>query len=123
MYGADGLFAKIAAYIDAKPRTSIVEVAARLRVDRHTVERAVREKAGKQFREWRDQILGSKSVAMLAHRPELSIKQVAWELGFRSPKSFTRFMRRTTGHAPCSFRQSGAAWRTIPEKSSGTRDI
>jgi transcriptional regulator GlxA family with amidase domain len=43
----------------------------------------------------------------LLHRSDRSVKQVAWEVGFRNEKSFTRAFGKWTGRSPAEHRRTG----------------
>jgi AraC-like DNA-binding protein len=45
----------------------------------------------------------------LAHRPQLSVTEIAYGLGFASSSDFTRAFRRSYGMAPRDFREASAA--------------
>lgn len=96
--------------------TSLAGAAHELKVERHTLERALRKATGKTFRELRAEVVGKKAVALLSAEPNRSVKEVAFSLGYQSPRAFSRFLKRTLGSTPAAARLRAAlapsSWRS-----------
>lgn len=87
-------------------RTGLAKLAEQVNVDRHTLEKAVRITTGKSFRQLQQQALFEKSMKLLHNEPALSIKDIAFRIGFGSPQAFHRFIRRTSGKTPVQIRRA-----------------
>jgi AraC-like DNA-binding protein len=81
-------------------------IAGELGVERHTVERAVREATGMTFRRFRTELIKGKAVEVLIHAPAVSIKETGFLMGFKSESAFSRFFKRACGTCPTMFRQA-----------------
>lgn len=79
------------------------DVARRLHVSVRTLQRKLRQE-GTSFREVAEDVFAHVARTWLA-KPDVSIAEVAFLLGFSDPSSFTRAFRRWTGEAP-------GRWRT-----------
>ena len=100
-------------------------IAAACGVSAITLSRAIMEVHGQRFREWRQRVAlaGAKSLVTDLARPR-SLKEVATELGFGSPASFTRWFHQQTGLTPTAYRAQHGAMSTGTEaglqQASGT---
>lgn len=56
--------------------------------------------------EWIEDFLIVKAKRMLSSRRDLTVQQVAMQLGFNSQSAFCRFYKRTTGESPVGYRKS-----------------
>ena len=81
---------RVEAYLSASPRKLLRDVAAELGVDRHTVERAVRDRTGKTFRQLQREALAAEALKLLTSEPPRSVKEVCFLLGYRSSSGFSR---------------------------------
>jgi AraC-like DNA-binding protein len=97
--------------IDARPRIALEEVARSLGVERHTIERAVRLELHSSFRVTQQRATLKKAQALLLRTPMLSVKEVAFALGYRSPQAFARFCRKLSGFSPAKLRAKIAGLR------------
>jgi adenylyl-sulfate kinase len=88
----------------AERRVTLTEVAREVGVERHTVERVVRSVIGQSFRELQKSLLCERANLLLEQGR--AIKEIAFEVGFGSPQSFHRFIRRTYGTTPSCLRRS-----------------
>jgi AraC-like DNA-binding protein len=86
----------------AERRVTLSEVARKVGVERHTLEKVVRSTTGQSFRQLQRTLLLERAKVLLAQ--EKSIKEVAFELGFGHPQSFHRFVRKSSGGTPSSLR-------------------
>jgi two-component system response regulator YesN len=90
--------------IDSKPRITLQEVAQSVGVERHTVEKAIRLEFARSFRAVQQRSTLRKARALLLQSPMLSVKEVAFALGYRSPQAFSRFCRALLGCSPVKLR-------------------
>lgn len=88
------------------PRSRLSRLAQSLNVDRHTIERAVRTTTGKSFRQLQKEAVLAKSLELLKGEPTLSIKEIAFRVGFESPQGFHRFVKRACGRTPVAIRRT-----------------
>lgn len=92
--GRDGrLIATLGAMLRTAPGLSLDQAAARLGVHRRTVRRALGGQ-GLSFRGMHDTARAEAARAALAGWPPAPKKSLAFDLGFRSPSAFSRFLRR-----------------------------
>ena len=85
------------------PSLTLRELAHTLGIDRHVIERAVREIRGVSFREMQKQTRLMAALELLRIQNDLLIKEIADSLGF-SPNAFSRFIRTMTGKPPTQHR-------------------
>jgi AraC-like DNA-binding protein len=83
-----------------RPRMPISDMARQLKVERHTIERAVRKGTGRTFRALRAERLLTEALVLLAAEPTRSIKEASFLLGYSSPRAFRRFLKQTCGRSP-----------------------
>jgi AraC-like DNA-binding protein len=108
-YAREELFARLCAELDARPSSSLGELAARLQVHRHTITGVVRERTGVHFRGWRNRRLIDRAYVLLQHRGTRSIKEISNLAGFNSTRAFDRFVKRHTGRRPTELTPDRAA--------------
>ena len=104
-YDLKGVVAVVEDELKKAPRTSLQGLSNQLRIERHTIEKAVRNQTGKSFRKLRDDIAFEIARSHLRSQPLRSIKEVPYQLGYHSPRAFARFIRRSSGEAPNKFRR------------------
>jgi AraC-like DNA-binding protein len=104
-YDLPGLFIKISRHLKTVPYLTLEDLSKQIRVERHTIEKAVKQATGRTFRETRNRILLEHAQGLLEMHPDRSIKEVAFELGYRSQRSFSRFIRTSVGCSPKEFRR------------------
>lgn len=105
MYDLLGLFTLVRDALETRPRITLAELSALLKVHRHTIEKAVRAASGKSFRQVQQSVIVEKAMAILSSSPDLSIKQIAVLMGYESSRGFSRAMRNALGASPKSFRR------------------
>lgn len=88
----------------AERRVTLTEVAREVGVERHTVERVVRSITGLSFRELQRNLLSERANLLLEQGR--AIKEIAFEVGYGSPQSFHRFIRKAYGITPSCLRRS-----------------
>jgi len=89
----------------ADRRLTLIELAAEVGVERHTIEKVLRATTRQSFRELQRTMLLERA-NLLAGQGK-AMKEIAFELGFGSPQSFHRFIRKTCGKTPSLLRRSG----------------
>jgi AraC-like DNA-binding protein len=72
------------------PATLLRDLTQEFRVSRRTLENAISMTTGKTFREVRDEVLVKQVKNLLESRPTRGIKELCFELGYKSPRSFSR---------------------------------
>jgi AraC-like DNA-binding protein len=103
-YDLEGLFCRILTQLHSMPNIRLQDLSRRLRIERHTIEKAVKNLSGKTFREFRAQLLLQEATRLLGDNPAQSIKEVAFSLGYNSQRSFCRFIKSTAGCSPTQLR-------------------
>lgn len=77
-------------------------VAAHLHISPQTLRRHLREE-GSSFQELKDQLRRDIAIYHL-RRADLSLQQIAWQLGFSEPSAFHRAFKKWTGLTPGAYR-------------------
>ena len=90
--------------LSSRQRIPISEIARQLKVERHTIERAVRKGTGRTFRQLQLEMLLAEAFRLLAAEPARSVKEVSVLLGCGSPRAFSRFMKHNCGRSPTEAR-------------------
>lgn len=103
-YDLPRLFHQIKSDLASNPRVSLAALSLKLKVERHTIEKAVRAMDGRRFRDLRNELMLGRAKALLSADVTLSIKEVAYLLGYRSPQAFARFVRGVSGSSPGGLR-------------------
>src|SRR5690349_4683477 len=111
-YDASGLFAKLCEVLAKAPRASLSVVSDSLSVERHTVERVVKRFTKQSFSNLRSRLLAERARQLLCAHPELSVKQVAAQLGCSSSQDLSRAIARVYGTTPSRIRQTQLTTRT-----------
>ena len=91
-------------YLRRKPCGLLGDLSLELRVSRRTVENTVRVAAGKTFRDLRVEMLVERVKSLLESDPTRTIKEMSFDLGYKSPRSFARAIKRACGSAPAQLR-------------------
>lgn len=94
------LFDALQQSLHAKPFCSLAGLTQELHVSKGTLEKAVSIATGKTFRRFREEILVSHLVNSFAARPGFTVRKISVALGYKSPRSFARAIRRTCGMSP-----------------------
>jgi AraC-like DNA-binding protein len=116
-YELRGLFDRAVAILEGNPRQSIKAVSQALRVERHTLEKAFWLSAGKSFRQFRRDAVLARAKELLASRPNVPVKEIAFLLGYSSERAFARFIRKALGCSPCELRR---ALLGLPQPPAGS---
>jgi len=104
-YNLRALIAAVEERLSSSPQAHLRDLAKDLGIERHTIERAVREVRGISYREYRREILLGKAISLLQDTGNLPEKQIAFSVGYRSPAAFSRFIRSATGMTPTAIRR------------------
>lgn len=86
--------------LTCNPSRLLGEFSRELRVSQRTIEKAIIIASGKTFRELREEILVKRVRSTFASDPTRKIKGLASDLGYKSPRSFSRAIKRATGSCP-----------------------
>src|SRR5262249_41226801 len=116
-YDRHELFVRIRQRMEVSPFLQLVDLSDALRIERHTIEKAVKEATGSTFRDLRAEILLKRAIRLLGDNPGHSIKEISFSLGYNSQRSFCRFVRTTAGCSPTELR---GRKRIVPEKNNTT---
>jgi AraC-like DNA-binding protein len=98
------LFEKISACLTENPRKTLEELSQDLHVSKRTIKKTVRLSTGGNFRHFREEVLMERVKGFFVMRPEAAIKVLSIDLGFKSPSSFARAVRRASGACPGELR-------------------
>lgn len=111
-YDLPRLYETVRSHLWFNPDLQLDELSQLLKVERHTVEKAVRLATGKTFRELKKDILFRLAIQRLRDDPSLSIKEVAFKLGYCSQRSFCRFVKAMAGCPPTQLRAKRPPYST-----------
>ena len=56
--------------------------------------------------QWIEQYIATQTKRLIQTRPEVSLKEIAYEMGFNEPSSFYRYFKRATGMTAKEFKES-----------------
>lgn len=94
----------VLAHLRRLPMVRLDDLSRELRVSRRTIEKTVEALTGKTFREMRKEILIERLTGILQSHPSLAIKEISFELGYKSPRSFARAVKRLCDSSPQELR-------------------
>lgn len=98
------LLDQIAEYLNENPRKTLEELSQSLRVSKRTIKKTVRLATSGKFRSYREGVLMDRIKGFFAVQPGVAIKVLSIDLGFKSPSSFARAVRRASGSCPGELR-------------------
>ena len=98
------LLRAISLRLHSAPFGGLEDLSRELRVSRRTLERTVIRDSGKTFRNLREEILVERVTAIFASHPAQPIKELSFDLGYNSPRSFARAVKRACGSSPQELR-------------------
>ena len=98
------LFEQLSACLKENPRKTLEQLAQSLRVSKRTIKKTVRLATGGNFRQYREGVLMDRVKGFFAVQPGVAIKVLSIDLGFKSPSSFARAVRRASGSCPGELR-------------------
>ena len=103
-YDYELLYLRVSLSLQRKPNSSLRELSRELRVSGRTIERTVLLAARKTFSDLRKGILLECVTTIFVSRPTEVIKKISFELGYKSPRSFSRAIKRACGSSPAELR-------------------
>src|SRR6266700_3013814 len=86
--------------LNRAPATLLGEIARELHVSTRTIQNVVKLATGKTFRKLRQELLVERVKGLLESDPNRSIKELSFELGYKSPRSFARATKQCCGSSP-----------------------
>ena len=98
------LFEQISESLKGNPRKTLEELSQTLHVSKRTIKKTVRLATGGNFRRYRENVLMERVKGFFAVQPGVAIKVLSIDLGFKSPSSFARAVRRASGSCPGELR-------------------
>lgn len=104
IYDPRWIFLEVMRCLEIEPSISLNQLSDNLGIERHTVEKAVRNATGINFRELRTSILLKRACDLLTDKSNLTVKEVAFILGYKWQGSFSRFLKRAMGCSPKEFK-------------------
>ncbi|PYU00230.1 MAG: hypothetical protein DMG38_09025 [Acidobacteria bacterium] len=90
--------------LDRAPSGLLKDLSREMGVSRRTLQKVVSTAKGKTFREVREEMLVEQVKSLLESHPTRAIKELAFELGYKSPRSFARAIKRVCGSSPAELR-------------------
>jgi AraC-like DNA-binding protein len=94
------LFHRIAACLQQNPSVSLGILSKELKLSRRTIQKTIVAASGKSFRDLREEMLVARVKDVFISEPTLAIKAISFSLGYESPRSFARAIRRACGFSP-----------------------
>lgn len=108
-YDVTVVFDEIWRRLSRVPLTSIECISSELGISRGTIEKAIKRCSGKTFRALqREALLLRVTTLVSSDAPLLSVKEIAFAVGYQSPRSFARAIRRASGLSPQALRHHAA---------------
>jgi len=98
-YNTWHLFIEVEKKLSAKPELRLRDLARHFNCSHPTIEKAILRHSALSFRAYQAKKLLEKGLALL--KQGYSTKQIAYELGYKWPEDFSRFVKRNAG---CSLR-------------------
>lgn len=99
------LFAHVKSQLSSVPNLSLAELSRGAGVNRHTLHKAIFVGTGQSFRPFQQELTLKKAKQLLCSRSDMSIKEIGFSLGFKSERSFRRFVNRATSRPPVQLRR------------------
>lgn len=103
------IFVQVKSSLMQRPRISLQRLSRQLGVERHTLEKAVRNMKGSSFREFQREVILIHITEALRADPGMPFKELAATLGYSSVQAFTRFVSKACGTSPSSLRRQAPA--------------
>jgi len=98
------LYERISLSLRQNLSLSLEELSQELRVSRRTIQNTVIVVTGKKFRDLREEFLLARFQSAVVAEPAAAIKELSSEIGYGSPRSFARAIRRACGVSPQQLR-------------------
>ena len=105
-YDLKAIFNLVRQTLEQAPLTPLREISSGLRIERHTIEKAIRLVTGDSFRNLRKGIVFNLAINQLTANPHKSIKEICFALGFGSTRTFSRTIKRVSGKTPKELRNN-----------------
>lgn len=99
VYDLHKIFMKATRQLELTPSISSTQLARNLGIGRQTLANAIKNATGLTFSEFRRSTLLRRTADLLKDDSNLTIKEAAFALGYRSQGSLSRFVRRATGRS------------------------
>ncbi len=103
-YDSSMLFHNVSLWLQQNPSISLGNLSRELQVSRRTIQKTIVLASGKTFRDLREQILVARAKALFISKPNLPIKTLSFSVGYESPRSFARAIKRACGLSPQELR-------------------
>lgn len=124
-YDHISLFEGISGRLRENPRSSLDRLSREFEVSRRTVQQIVKSRTGKSVSVFRDQLLIERVTCIFASQPSAPIKEISFTIGFASPRSFARAVKRACDLTPKQLRSRVACFavgrRSAPRISGSCR--
>lgn len=98
------LFDEVRRRVALRPRASLAELSRDLRVGRRTIGKCIWLSTGATFRALQRRMVLEKIVLLVKTEPTISIKEIAYAVGYRSPRAFARGLKQICGLQPAKLR-------------------
>lgn len=118
-YDRSLLFSDFARRLQHTPSKSLDRLSREMGVGRRTLQNALAKFSGKRFKDFQRDVLLFVIRDHLSRQPTLTVKEMAYCVGYPSPRSFTRAIKKACGMSPLELRSSLAAGLILSE----TNDI
>jgi transcriptional regulator GlxA family with amidase domain len=100
-YDYSQIFKQVESMLNRKPGCPLFEIAKKLGIERHNIERAVKSELSIKFHEFKKRIRLERAIHLL--KEGRSVREISLALGYGSPRAFSRFFKNQTGRAPGLF--------------------
>lgn len=100
--------------LETNPRVTLGSLTSLLGVERHTVTKALRIATGSSFRQIRQSIIACKARSFLSEDSTRSVKEIAYSLGFSSPRSLHRAVVKAFRVPPTKLRHETNLLPALP---------
>lgn len=98
------LYREICRILRQTPCCSLNAVSKELQVSPRTIQNVVSRLIGRSFTGLREELLLTEIKSLLVTRPTLEIKEISYAMGYKSPRSFARAVKRVSGLTPGQIR-------------------
>jgi AraC-like DNA-binding protein len=102
------LFDSISRCLKQNPSISLGTLSQQLQLSRRTIQKTVVVACGKNFRDLREEVLIARVKNLFISEPTLAIKAISFSVGYESPRSFARAIKRACGFSPEKLRSVAA---------------
>ena len=98
------IFNAVLLRLQRAPCVTLIDLSRDLRASQQTIQKSICIASGKTFRDLRVELLVERVKSLLESHPTRSIKEMSFDLGYKSPRSFARAVKRACGSAPAQLR-------------------